>query len=142
MDDIDDLLNDAETLCIKDYNKVTSKNNKSKKVIDDQVSSLLDEIDSLEANDDHIEKISSAAGVRGDKTVRQCSPGPLLGGVVTSTGVSSVSSPRSCDRLLCLQCNIPVISIDHVEWDQSTDYLFLRNNVPNIDKLRGNILTC
>ena len=30
-----------------------------------------------------------------------------------------------------------MVSVDNVKWDEETDYLFLRNNVPNMAKLRG-----
>ena len=34
-----------------------------------------------------------------------------------------------------------MVSEDNVKWDEETDYLFLRNNVPNMAKLRGEIIT-
>ena len=137
MDDIDDLLNEAETFCLKDKKTIVGTKTE-KKIIDDQVTSLLEEIDTLDTCD---------KAVRGGETKRdvdterrhQCRPEPLLGGPMASTGVSSVASPRVCDNMLCLACNLPVIAVDNVQWDESTDYLFLRNNVPNIDKLRAKL---
>ena len=57
--------------------------------------------------------------------VIQCSP-LLVGGSLSSPGLSSLSRPRTCDRLLCLSCNIPVISVQNMAWTPDTDYLFLR----------------
>ena len=140
MDDIDDLLNEAETFCLKDKKtKVEAKTDHKKSAIDDQVTSLLEEIDTLDTSDN----LKSSSQTKGDGDTdrgrRQCRPETMLGGPMTSSGVSAVSSPRVCDNMLCLACNLPVIAIDHVMWDESTDYLFLRNNVPNIDKLRAKL---
>ena len=138
MDDIDDLLNDAETFCQKDQKKksANTKTSQHKKIIDDQVASLLEEIDTLDAGD------RSGSGVVTKSDLgerRQCRPETLLGGPMASSGVSAVSSPRVCDNMLCLACNLPVLAMDNVQWDETTDYLFLRNNVPNIDKLRAKL---
>ena len=109
--------------------------------------SLLDELDmlhseksfqraSLKNEVDSIKKTMSSRQETG--TQRQCSP-LLLSGTVSSQGLSTISSPRACDNLLCLSCNIPVVMLDNLQWDSSTDYLFLRNNIPNVSKLRGRI---
>ena len=137
MDDIDDLLNEAETFCLKDKKTKVGTKTLEKKIIDDQVTSLLEEIDTLDTRDNS----KSISETKGDVDTgrRQCRPETLLGGPQSSSGVSAVTSPRVCDNMLCLACNLPVIAIDHVQWDESTDYLFLRNNVPNIDKLRAKL---
>ena len=103
------------------------------------VLSLLDELDQLGADTE----TPPAPGVAGVGSVaapaRQCSPCVLLGGAATSLGPSSPSQPRACPSLLCLGCNLPVIRLDNLRWHEDTDYLFLRNNVPDIKKLRGNM---
>ena len=54
-----------------------------------------------------------------------------------SISIFNQSQARGCPSLLCLACNLGVVSEDNVKWDEETDYLFLRNNVPNMAKLRG-----
>ena len=109
----------------------------------EEMFSLLDELDELHSensfqrtslkNDVESIKMSSR---QESEIRRQCSP-VLLSGTMSSQGLSSISSPRACDNLLCLSCNLPVVSLDNLQWDSSTDYLFLRNNIPNVSKLRG-----
>ena len=55
----------------------------------------------------------------------QCWP-LLVGGSLSSSGLSSLSRPRTCDRLLCLSCNLSVISVQNMAWTPDTDYMFLR----------------
>jgi hypothetical protein len=69
----------------------------------------------------------------------------------------------ACDRLRCLQCNfevsltlsIPYLPFSHHlivcchqilqfqdhEWDSQVDYMFFRNNVPNVEKLSVRLLS-
>ena len=67
---------------------------------------------------------------------RQCSS-VQLGGANSAKGLSTLLSPRSCDALLCLSCNLKVVMFDNIAWADSTDYLFLRNNVPDLARLKG-----
>ena len=41
--------------------------------------------------------------------------------------------------MLCLSCNLKVVMFDNIAWADSTDYLFLRNNVPDLARLKGEI---
>ena len=70
---------------------------------------------------------------------RQCSC-VYLGGSNSAKGLSTFLSQRSCDALLCLSCNLRVVMFDNIAWDESTDYLFLRNNVPDLSRLKGTII--
>ena len=60
----------------------------------------------------------------------------LLGGTHIPRGLkNSAFSKIACDSLLCSQCNFKVLFFyDHI-WDPSIDYMFFRNNMPNVDKL-------
>ncbi|XP_044062923.1 protein C8orf37 homolog isoform X2 [Siniperca chuatsi] len=42
---------------------------------------------------------------------------------------------KSCDQLRCISCDFRVLMFDDCEWDSSCDYLFLRNNMPDRQKL-------
>ncbi|RYG69692.1 hypothetical protein EON64_02085 [archaeon] len=48
---------------------------------------------------------------------------------------ASVFSKYACDCLLCVHCNFRVVHFMHSTWDGSIDYMFVRNNMPNRDKL-------
>lgn len=48
---------------------------------------------------------------------------------------ASAFSKVACDHLRCLQCNFEVLQFSNYEWNESVDYMFFRNNVPNVDKL-------
>lgn len=39
----------------------------------------------------------------------------------------------------CTSCDFKVVSFDDFEWDRSTDYLFLRNNAPEFERLKSNL---
>ena len=47
---------------------------------------------------------------------------------------------RACNALRCTSCDFNVEMFDDVIWDSKTDYLFLRNNVPNFEKLKVNLI--
>ncbi|XP_023144150.1 cilia- and flagella-associated protein 418 isoform X2 [Amphiprion ocellaris] len=66
---------------------------------------------------------------------RKCCP-VYVGGSSVTNGVGTATSKRSCDQLRCISCDFKVLMFDDCEWDPSCDYLFLRNNMPDREKLR------
>eukprot|EP00094_Tigriopus_californicus_P003765 TCALIF_03622-PA protein Name:"Similar to Protein C8orf37 homolog (Mus musculus)" AED:0.32 eAED:0.32 QI:0/0/0/0.5/0/0/2/0/156 len=66
---------------------------------------------------------------------KKCSP-VFLSGSMTAVGLGSHSSPRSCDKLICLACDCRVVSFDNYQWTDDVDYLFLRNNYPDYSRLQ------
>ncbi|KAM3873523.1 cilia- and flagella-associated protein 418 [Diretmus argenteus] len=69
---------------------------------------------------------------------RRCCP-VFLGGSSIATGIGTAMSKRSCDQLRCTSCDFRVLTFDDYEWDTSCDYLFLRNNMPDSQKLRSRL---
>ncbi|XP_071770076.1 cilia- and flagella-associated protein 418 [Centroberyx gerrardi] len=69
---------------------------------------------------------------------RKCCP-VFLGGSSVTNGVGTAVSKRSCDQLRCTSCDFRVLLFDDYEWDSSCDYLFLRNNMPDSQKLRAKL---
>ncbi|XP_035020107.2 cilia- and flagella-associated protein 418 [Hippoglossus stenolepis] len=69
---------------------------------------------------------------------RKCCP-VFVGGSSVTNGVGTATSKRSCDQLRCISCDFRVLMFDDCEWDSSCDYLFLRNNVPDRQKLRAKL---
>uniref|UniRef100_UPI0037E77167 cilia- and flagella-associated protein 418 n=1 Tax=Semicossyphus pulcher TaxID=241346 RepID=UPI0037E77167 len=69
---------------------------------------------------------------------RKCCP-VYVGGSSEPNGVGTATSKRSCDQLRCTSCDFRVLMFDDCEWDLSCDYLFLRNNMPDRQKLRAKL---
>lgn len=47
---------------------------------------------------------------------------------------------RACDRLRCTSCDLHVIFFDDYSWHSRSDYLFFRNNVPDFERLKKNLV--
>ncbi|KAM9309968.1 cilia- and flagella-associated protein 418 [Pholidichthys leucotaenia] len=69
---------------------------------------------------------------------RRCCP-VYIGGSAVTNGVGTSTTPRSCDQLRCISCDFRVLPFDDCEWDSSCDYLFLRNNMPDRQKLKSKL---
>ncbi len=52
---------------------------------------------------------------------------------------SAPSRPRVCASLRCLSCDFAVMQFEGGAWDETVDYMFFRNNVPNTRLLRAKI---
>mmetsp|Transcript_65608 Transcript_65608/g.116788 ORF Transcript_65608/g.116788 Transcript_65608/m.116788 type:complete len:262 (-) Transcript_65608:1016-1801(-) len=60
-----------------------------------------------------------------------------IGGTDWPTGCSPTSLvDKKCDNIRCTKCDFKVIWFDNYSWDPSVTYIFLRNNVPDFDKLK------
>ena len=46
---------------------------------------------------------------------------------------------RCCDELRCTDCDFRIEVFDNFDWHPSTDYLFLRNNMPDRAKLKAKL---
>ena len=55
-------------------------------------------------------------------------------------GYSTRMAPRSCDNLMCLSCDCKVVSFDGWRWSDGADYLFLRNNFPDFQRLSSQLV--
>ncbi|XP_062898630.1 cilia- and flagella-associated protein 418 isoform X1 [Mobula hypostoma] len=71
--------------------------------------------------------------------VTKCSP-VYLGGSSAPLGLGTNTSHRTCDQLRCTTCDFRVVILDNYEWSKSCDYLFFRNNIPDINKLKTKAL--
>ncbi|XP_029929086.1 cilia- and flagella-associated protein 418 [Myripristis murdjan] len=111
----------------------------------EDIDALLDEL--LEEDYSDSPPLKSEQLPKGPKAVktpaapsggRKCCP-VFLGGSATTNGVGTALSNRSCDQLRCTSCDFRVLMFDDYEWDSSCDYLFLRNNMPDSQKLRAKL---
>ena len=46
---------------------------------------------------------------------------------------------RCCDSLRCTDCDFCISMFDNYQWHSSTDYLFLRNNMPDYERLKSKL---
>ncbi len=46
------------------------------------------------------------------------------------------SGSKGCDKLRCLGCDFKVVPLPGYSWNNDVDYLFFRNNTPNLLKLK------
>ena len=47
---------------------------------------------------------------------------------------------KSCDNMMCLNCDFKVKNFDNYRWAFDTDYLFLRNNFPDFERLKEKLI--
>ncbi|KAI9204796.1 C8orf37 protein [Polychytrium aggregatum] len=71
---------------------------------------------------------------------KRCNP-VCIGGTSIDTGLTVMSAMmKSCDRLRCLSCDFKCIRFDDAVWDDGlVSYLFFRNFMPDVAKLRKGI---
>uniref|UniRef100_A0A8C3RQQ3 Cilia- and flagella-associated protein 418 n=1 Tax=Chelydra serpentina TaxID=8475 RepID=A0A8C3RQQ3_CHESE len=73
--------------------------------------------------------------------LNSCSCCPVyLGGSSTPRGIGTNISQRTCDQLRCTACDFHVSHYNDYQWDKSCDYLFFRNNMPELSKLRAKMI--
>jgi len=46
---------------------------------------------------------------------------------------------RACNKLRCTDCDFKISIFDDFKWNSTTDYLFLRNNMPDFSRLKTNL---
>ena len=47
---------------------------------------------------------------------------------------------RACDKLRCTACDFPVVWFSDSVWHSRSEYLFFRNNYPEFDRLKKNLV--
>ena len=53
---------------------------------------------------------------------------------------SGPANKKGCDNLLCVNCDLKIVSFDNYRWSYDTDYLFLRNNFPDFERLKSKLI--
>ena len=65
----------------------------------------------------------------------------LLGGASLKHGFCQSSiNPMSCSSLKCINCDKKVRRFINAKWAPHVDYIFVRNFVTNVDKLKEGLL--
>ncbi|XP_053915330.1 cilia- and flagella-associated protein 418 isoform X3 [Cuculus canorus] len=148
-DDLDQLLEEAERLIRGEVKKEPAEEGRSAKLLmsagssEEDIDSIIDEIcnDSsftktppkLKSNSTSLTPKSSSSVVQAHS--KRCCP-VYLGGSSSPSGIGTNISKRTCDQLRCTACDFHVSLFNDYIWDQSCDYLFFRNNMPEFSKLR------
>ncbi|XP_069947958.1 cilia- and flagella-associated protein 418 isoform X2 [Cherax quadricarinatus] len=133
-DDIDDLLDEVEQSFTN--SKLRSKEITCESVKSDDLKDLLDEFETPPQPLD-INNISRTVKSESGES-KKCSM-PILSGTSCPKGMSTGATIRACDKLRCVACDSSVIMIDGFSWGNMTDYLFLRNNYPEVSRLRARL---
>ncbi|XP_071824678.1 cilia- and flagella-associated protein 418-like [Apostichopus japonicus] len=159
-DDIDDLLDEVEDRYLKTKsivkkpnqdkncnNTFSSKPKKKTREEDDLDAAIDDIIGGTEVIDHtfsekskrHKEESCPISSQTTSSSLRKslqkrCFP-VYVGGSAIVVGVSSAMTERACDQLRCTSCDFKVVFYDNVQWDNTCDYLFFRNNVPDYQRL-------
>ncbi|KAG0718458.1 Protein C8orf37 [Chionoecetes opilio] len=162
-DDIDDLLDEVEDSLSRDVLRSTSttpstksvystlrvKNSQSESVKTDDLKDLLDDLE----DSPFPPRLPSRAGLEDpplpprlpSRAGGGVAPGgskcssPCLAGTAVPAGIPTGVTLRACDCLRCLKCDMAVVTVDGFCWSRATDYLFLRNNYPDLSRLRARL---
>ena len=137
-DDIELLLNEFEA----DIENTTPKKNRLLSTVridgessSDDLSDLLNLTPPLHHSSSKSSKSSSSSTT---PPSRKCNP-VYISGSGFAFGYSTNLNPRSCDRLICLDCDFNICIFPNFKWKEDTDYLFLRNNSPEFHRLKSQL---
>ncbi|KAG7166226.1 protein C8orf37 homolog isoform X2 [Homarus americanus] len=134
-DDIDDLLDEVEESF--ENSKLRTTDVKSESAKTDDLKDLLEEFEPPPrplSTTDSPNTLASQPGGGSNK----CST-PYLSGTTLPEGISTGTILRACDKLRCVDCDSYVVMIDGFTWTKETNYLFLRDNYPNVSRLRARL---
>eukprot|EP00054_Salpingoeca_dolichothecata_P026488 m.189607 g.189607 ORF g.189607 m.189607 type:complete len:198 (-) comp25669_c1_seq5:1488-2081(-) len=157
--DIDDLLDDAEMLLARPKQRQQQQPTKSrichtKPKREDDLDDILHELDlgisppppeptkTTAKSTPHRELSRTRLGSLSDKVksdLVKCFP-VYLGGTETPKGLNRGGPPTACNQLRCTSCDFRICIFDDYAWHERCDYLFFRNNVPDFDKLKVNLI--
>merc|ERR1711865_1329493 len=77
--------------------------------------------------------LPSSSGPPGSK--QKCGT-VYMGGANDGMGYQDCVGTVCCNKLRCHSCDFPVVVWDNYEWDASADYIFMRYNYPDWEKLQ------
>jgi len=145
--DIDDLLDEVESKFVKNKSKPSAPKPPTKVIpkrshLEDAIDDLLDlDIQDGPKVNKTTQKSMSKASLSEScsKTEpKRCFP-VYLGGSEESMGRATSINKYACNELRCTACDFRVCTFDNMAWSKDTDYLFLRNNTPDFDKLKSKL---
>ncbi|XP_019383507.1 PREDICTED: protein C8orf37 homolog [Gavialis gangeticus] len=123
--------------------KLFTKGESSEEDIDDIINDIFDESSFAKKPVKLKSKSTSSTSETNSGSVQACGKRccPVyLGGSTALYGLGTNISKRTCDKLRCTACDFRVAHYDDYFWDKSCDYLFFRNNMPELSKLRAKMI--
>ncbi|XP_059579849.1 cilia- and flagella-associated protein 418 isoform X1 [Alligator mississippiensis] len=123
--------------------KLFTKAESSEEDIDDIINDIFDESSFAKKPVKLKSKSTSSTSETNSGSVQACGKRccPVyLGGSTALYGIGTNISKRTCDQLRCTACDFRVAHYDDYLWDKSCDYLFFRNNMPELSKLRAKMI--
>ncbi|CAM5108693.1 unnamed protein product [Natator depressus] len=123
--------------------KILTKAVVDEESIDDIIKDIIDESSFSKKTVKLTYKSASPTSERNSASIqahgKSCCP-VYLGGSSTPRGIGTNISQRTCDQLRCTACDFHVSHYNDYQWDKSCDYLFFRNNMPELSKLRAKMI--
>ncbi|XP_038664909.1 protein C8orf37 homolog isoform X3 [Scyliorhinus canicula] len=136
-DDLDELLDEVELRFCRDRSagaggldkevKISAPSVRCKEAYKEE-DDLSDLIEDIFHDDPSVSELSKSS----PGTITNCSG---------HRAPSQTKGRKTCDQLRCTTCDFRVITLDDYEWNKSCDYLFFRNNMPDLDKLKVKTLS-
>lgn len=107
---------------------------------DESIDELIEDILNVPCSEDNqkqqMELASNHYSKRSFQTSsKKCSP-VYIGGGNIPFGVGTNISEKACNQLRCTACDFIIVVFEDNKWDQSCDYLFFRNSMPELSKLK------
>ncbi|XP_067392942.1 cilia- and flagella-associated protein 418 [Emydura macquarii macquarii] len=123
--------------------KILTKTVVDEEDIDDIIKDIIDESSFAKKTVKLKSKSSSPTSESNSASIqaygKSCCP-VYLGGSSAPCGIGTNISHRTCDQLRCTACDFHVSYYNDSQWDKSCDYLFFRNNMPELSKLRAKMI--
>ncbi|XP_063306381.1 cilia- and flagella-associated protein 418 [Pelobates fuscus] len=152
-DDLDQLLDEVETKYCGSGASTEGRNQREpsrcKKPVkkacaeDENIDDLIEDILNVHCNEDKKQKTKPASqqscNISYQIGSKKCCP-VYIGGSNITFGIGTNISERACNHLRCTACDFNVVIFDDYAWDQSCDYLFFRNSMPELDKLQTKMI--
>ncbi|OAF69262.1 hypothetical protein A3Q56_02986 [Intoshia linei] len=136
--DLDNLIDNFENNT-KNKKKIENKENFIQETTPQikTLDKLLKEFQIDEINEDSKQdKINHNSNYNSEtKTIKKCT-NVFAGGNKVDLGLSDMVLKRCCHNMKCLKCDIDVVILCNQKWSNNVDYLFFRNNSPNITKMK------
>lgn len=151
MDDLDDLLDDIEkTLNAETESNEPKKNIKNSSIVkkpcpiqatpvDDDLSDILND-DFLPLHNTSLQHKHYAKSTSTTTATNIKCRALYIGGSNSISGRATLKEKRACDNIRCTSCDFKVLQCNDYEWHNSVDYLFLRNNMPDFNRIKRKLV--
>ncbi|XP_053322738.1 cilia- and flagella-associated protein 418 [Spea bombifrons] len=107
---------------------------------DENIDDLIEDILNVNCDGEMKEKQNKSANQHSSHVrCKKCCPA-YVGGSDVLLGLGTNIYKRACDQLRCTVCDFKIVLFDDYKWEASCDYLFFRNNMPELSKLQSKMI--